>query len=198
MIISEDLLLAYGGEYENYPANEIIFSEGNLPKFYYQIVNGIVELNNYHEDGKEFTQNILSDGQSLGESLLFISKPYPMNAVTKSNCKIIKLSQSDFFSLIQQNPEVMMNLYQWMADRMYYKYIMLFNVSTTDPQLKIKTIMDYLKTSQCQKVPFSYLIPYTRQQIANLTGLRVETVIRTVKKMENENLLKIKGRKILY
>ncbi|MBT2623504.1 cyclic nucleotide-binding domain-containing protein [Chryseobacterium sp. ISL-6] len=32
---------------------------------------GTVELNNYHEDGKEFTLNILSDGQSVGKSLLF-------------------------------------------------------------------------------------------------------------------------------
>ncbi|MDP9962018.1 Crp/Fnr family transcriptional regulator [Chryseobacterium lathyri] len=198
MIISEDLLLAYGGEYESYSPNETIFSEGSFAKFYFQIVNGVVELNNYHEDGKEFTQNILSDGQSIGESLLFNDKPYPMNAVAKTQCTILKLSQSDFFSLIHQNKDVMMDMFRCMADRLYYKYLMLFNISSTDPQFKIKTIMDYLKATQCNDRNQAFQVPYTRQQIANLTGLRVETVIRTVKKMESENMVKIEGRKIFY
>lgn len=198
MIISEDLLLAYGGEYETYLPSETIFSEGNFAKFYFQIVDGVVELNNYHEDGKEFTQNILSDGQSIGESLLFNDKPYPMSAVAKTQCTVLKLSQTDFFSLIHQNKEVMMDMFKCMADRLYYKYLMLFNISSTDPQFKIKTVMDYLKATQCNDSTQTFQVPYTRQQIANLTGLRVETVIRTVKKMENENMVKIEGRKILY
>ena len=35
------------------------------------------------------------------------------------------------------------------------------------------------------------MISHTRQEIANLTGLRVETVIRTLKKMENKNQVQI-------
>ncbi|MDY0933329.1 Crp/Fnr family transcriptional regulator [Chryseobacterium sp. CFBP8996] len=199
MIISEDLLLTYGGEYETYFPNEIIFNEGSLPKFYFQIVNGVIELNNYHEDGKEFTQNILSDGQSIGESLLFNEKPYPMNAIAKTECTLLKVPREDFFSLIYQNQGVMRDMFKCMADRLYYKYLMLFNISSTDPQFRIKTIIDYLKSTQCSDDDNQFFqVPYTRQQIANMTGLRVETVIRTVKKMENENMVKIEGRKILY
>ncbi|SHF82592.1 Crp/Fnr family transcriptional regulator [Chryseobacterium sp. OV279] len=198
MIIREDLLLEYGGKYETYSPNEIIFTEGSLPKFYFQIVNGVVELNNYHQDGKEFTQNILSDGQSIGESLLFNEKSYPMNAIAKTECTLLKVPREDFFSLIGQNRNVMMDMFKCMADRLYYKYLMLFNISSSDPQFKIKTIIDYLKSTQCSDNNQTFQIPYTRQQIANLTGLRVETVIRTVKKMESENMVKIEGRKILY
>ena len=43
-----------------------------------------------------------------------------------------------------------------------------------------------------------YIVPLTRQQMANLTGLRVETVIRTIKLMEKNNLLKIKKGLIYY
>ena len=50
MIISEDLLLAYGANYETFNTHDTIFLEGNLPKYYFQITHGIVELNNYHED----------------------------------------------------------------------------------------------------------------------------------------------------
>lgn len=75
---------------------------------------------------------------------------------------------------------------------------MLFNNSATEPVSKIKSLMDYYKEISLCKTPYSYQIPLTRQQIANLTGLRVETVIRTVKKMEKEKILKLEKRQILY
>ncbi|WP_370899668.1 Crp/Fnr family transcriptional regulator [Chryseobacterium gossypii] len=198
MIIDENLLLEYGAKYENYKADEIIFRAGSLPKFYFQIVKGTVELSNYHEDGKEFTQNILMDGQCFGESLLFNDKAYPMNAVAKNECTILKLTKAEFYSLLSQNPETTFNMFRCLADRLYYKYIMLFNISSPDPSFKIKTIMDYYKDYNSDKSPYSYQVPLTRKQIANLTGLRIETVIRTVKKMEKEDILKIENGKIYY
>ncbi|TZF98467.1 Crp/Fnr family transcriptional regulator (plasmid) [Chryseobacterium panacisoli] len=197
MIISEDLLLAYGANYESFEANQTIFHEGNLPKFYYQIINGIVELSNYHEDGKEFIQNILYDGESFGESFLFDEKGYPTNATAKTSCTVLKLSKADFFNLLEQNPEVSSNMFKCLAERLYYKYVMLFNVSSPNPLNKIKTVMDYLKGNS-DNDKYSFQIPLTRQQLANLTGLRVETVIRTIKKMHNAHLIKVQNRKIFY
>lgn len=107
-----------------------LFLVRGAPKFYFQIVNGTVELNNYHEGGKEFTQNILTDGQSIGKSLLFNGRSYPMTAIAKTECTLLKISQVNFFELIQQNRKVTMDLFKCIADRLYYKYLMLFNISS--------------------------------------------------------------------
>jgi CRP-like cAMP-binding protein len=199
MTISEDLLLEYGAIHETHEINHIFFREGSKPNFYYQIVNGIVELNNYREDGKEFTQNIFFDGQSFGESLLFNDKPYPMTAVAKNTCTVLKLTKTNFLEMLKQNPETTFNMFRCLSDRLYYKYLMLFNISSTDPVYKIKTLIEYLKeynSGHRGNSPFQ--VPFTRQQLANLTGLRVETVIRTIKKMETLNMLQIKSGKIYY
>ncbi|MBK6785512.1 MAG: helix-turn-helix domain-containing protein [Saprospiraceae bacterium] len=42
------------------------------------------------------------------------------------------------------------------------------------------------------------LIPYTRQQIADFLGLRVETVIRTLIKMEQEKSVEIRKHKLYF
>ena len=42
------------------------------------------------------------------------------------------------------------------------------------------------------------IIPYTRQQIADITGLRVETVIRTIKRMKEMEKIKIINHKIYF
>ncbi|GEN66130.1 MULTISPECIES: Crp/Fnr family transcriptional regulator [Chryseobacterium] len=198
MIIDENLLLDNGAVYEEYSARETIYENGGTPHYYFQIINGTVELNNYHEDGKEFTLNILSEGQSIGESLLFGNKKYPMNAVAKTDTRVLKLEKSSFLQLLSKNQEVMFKLFEHLSDRLFYKYIMLFNNSAIDPQAKIKALMDYYKEYHCRKDKDRYRIPLTRQQIANLTGLRVETVIRAVKKMEKDKLVDIKDRQIYY
>lgn len=198
MIIDENLLLENGAVYEDYPAKEIIFQMGDTPHFYFQIVKGTVELNNYHEDGKEFTLNILREGQSIGEALLFSEKKYPMNAVAKTDCKVLKLSKSNFLSLVSENRDVMFRIFRNLSDRLFYKYVMLFSNSASDPSTKIRYLIEYFKECAHQHDRYSYMVPLTRQQIANLTGLRVETVIRAIKKMEEEDLLRLDGRHIMY
>jgi CRP-like cAMP-binding protein len=198
MVISKDLLFSYGAISENYNAKDVIFAEGSAPLFYYQIVHGTVELNNYLDDGKEFTHNIVSDGQSFGESLLFIDQPYPMNAIAKDDCEIIKLPKEDFKKLLNDNNNVMLEIFQLLSSRLFHKYMMLLTMSSADPQVKIKNVLDYLKSTQIKLQGNKCIVPYTRQQIANLTGLRVETVIRSIKKMAEQGVLQLDGRNIIY
>lgn len=197
-MIIEEVLVSFGAEIKEYKAGEIIFWEGEFSTFYYQIKEGQIKLNNYTEDGKEFIQNIFSNGHSFGESLLFVDRPYPMNATAIKDSYILRLPKSNFLNLIRENQEVSLNVYQCMAERMYYKYMMLYNLSFQNPMLKLKQLMDYFKSYCEDKTQYSFQIPLTRQQLASLTGLRVETVIRAVKSMEKDKILKIEKRKIMY
>lgn len=51
--------------------------------------------------------------------------------------------------------------------------------------------------SQSEKERYFYKIPYTRKEFAFLRGLRIETVIRTFKKIENEPYQNSKGKSVL-
>ncbi|MDR6545542.1 CRP-like cAMP-binding protein [Chryseobacterium rhizosphaerae] len=114
-MITEDLLISFGAETINYKAGDLIFREEEYPMFYYQIEKGKIKLNNYTEDGKEFIQNIFSDGHSFGESLLFVDRPYPMNALAMENSSIFRISRESFLNLIKNNPEISLNVYQCLS-----------------------------------------------------------------------------------
>ena len=69
------------------------------------------------------------------------------------------------------------------------------------------SLLKYFKNSSEQIQKFGaqniatskeFIVPFTRQQIADMSGLRVETVIRTVKKMEEEGKLRVISRKIAF
>ncbi len=198
MVINESILQSAGAEIRDYKPTENIFCEGDTPNYYYQIISGEVKLNNYNEEGKEFIQNFLSEGQSCGEAILFIDKPYPMNAEAVTDCSILRLHKSAFFKLLHQSPKLCMEVSSFLSQRLYYKFIMMLNISSQNPTIRLKGLMDYLKSFQDDERPYSFMIPLTRQQMASLTGICVETAIRTIKHMERDKILKIENRKILY
>ncbi|MFP3834587.1 cAMP-binding domain of CRP or a regulatory subunit of cAMP-dependent protein kinases [Chryseobacterium oleae] len=198
MIINEEILNAAGAGLRRYIPDESIFYEGTVPAYYYQIIDGEVKTNSYNADGKEFIQNVFFQGQSFGESLLFGEKLYPMNAVAVSRCSILRLAKADFFNILEKNPDLYLDFCKSLSDALYYKYIMHQKNSLESPEERIIGVMDYLKSFEKKQCLFSYLVPLTRQQLASLTGIRVETAIKTIKRMEKENIVKIINRKILY
>ncbi len=198
MVIDENILYSAGAEIRHYKPSEYLFNEGEPPIYYYQIIQGEVKLNNYNEEGKEFIQNILSEGQSCGESILFINKPYPMNAQTLTKCTILRLHKSAFFNLLSSSVELCMEISAFLSQRLYYKFVMMQNISSQSPMVRLKGLLDYLKSFHEDESPYSFRVPLTRQQLASLTGLRVETTIRTIKHMEKNKIVQIKNRKILY
>ncbi|WP_370901520.1 Crp/Fnr family transcriptional regulator [Chryseobacterium gossypii] len=196
--ISERYLNTAGAEVKEYNAKEFIFHEGTQPLFYYQITKGKVKLNNYNKDGKEFIQSILFEGQSFGEAMLFSNKPYPIDAVALTRCTVLRLSKSRFLNLLRSYPHLYFNVCKGLSDCLYYQYVMLQKNSSQRPKDRLMGIMVYLKNSQKEQAPFSFKIPFTRQQLASLTGLCVETAIRVIKTMEKDKIVRIKDHKIFF
>ncbi|GAA5085898.1 hypothetical protein GCM10023210_07150 [Chryseobacterium ginsengisoli] len=196
MIICENLLFSHGAELQNYHSGEFIIKEDSTAKYYLQIKSGTVKLSSFLEDGKEFIHGIPFDGHCFAETYLFHERKYAINAIAVTDCEIIKLEKNKLIDLLLEKPELILNVYSYTADRMHYRYITSGPFSFKDPITKLHLVMDHIKDHFGFKEKFSFPIPYTRQQLASLTGMRIETVIRAIKKMEKQNILKIDNSKI--
>ncbi|WFB68437.1 Crp/Fnr family transcriptional regulator [Chryseobacterium sp. WX] len=198
MNIDESLLHSFGAEDKDYKKREVVFREEDHALYYFQISEGKVKLNNYNENGKEFIHNILGKKQSFGEAMLFLNQNYPINAICLEDSRIIRLPKNNFFEMIKQNPDLSLEMNACFSQEIFYKLKMVQSLASENPMQRLKGLLEYLKSyhdEDCQKC---FHIEFTRQQIANLTGMRVETVIRTLKKMEKEGSIILKDRKILY
>lgn len=196
-MIPIEALLEFGASKVSYPKGELIFSEGELAKNYYQVISGEVKMNNFNYDGKEFVQGIFYTGQSFGEPPLLADVKYPANAEAITDAELYKLHKIKFLELLQAHPDLHLQFTKTLASRLYYKAIIASELSTQEPEHRILRLLDYLK-KHVHKLsePYSFKVDLTRQQIADLTGLRVETVIRATKSLEKKNELKIKSRKV--
>jgi len=196
-MIIQELLITYGADHKTYKTNEIIFTEGELPSYYFQLVTGKIKINNYNDQGKEFIQEIVYENEGPLITALFNERLYPANALAFEECRLLRLPKLQFFDLLKDRPELYEKMLSSVSESMYYKYMMMQAMSFQKPEIRLKTLMNYLKGFE-EKSPYSYQIPFTRQQLASLTGLSVETVIRVTKNMEKNEILKIKNRKIFF
>lgn len=196
-MIDENLLLDFGAKRMSYSKGDQLFREGETAVNFYQIVSGEIKMNNYNSDGKEFIQGIFSIGQSFGEPPLLANVKYPANAEAISDAEVLQLHKDHFLELLASNPQVHLKITQTLAKRLFYKAIMVSEISSQEPEHRILRILDYLKKYVHKKEgKFTFKVDLTRQQIADLTGLRVETVIRATKSLEKKGELQIKQRKV--
>lgn len=196
-MIDENLLLDHGAKKVSYSKGDQLFREGDSAVNFYQIASGEIKMNNYNEDGKEFIQGIFGMGQSFGEPPLLANVKYPANAEAISDAEVYQLPKEHFLELLSSNPKVHLKITQTLAKRLFYKAIMVSEISSQEPEHRILRILDYLKKYVHKKEgQFSFKVDLTRQQLADLTGLRVETVIRATKSLEKKGELQIKKRKV--
>lgn len=196
-MIDETLLLEFGAHSLFLKKGEILFEEGDTAKYFYQIISGEIKMNNFNDEGKEFIQSIFTKGNCFGEPPLFIDKPYPANAVAIVDSEILAIAKEAFFKLLYSNPEAHLSMTENLAQRLYFKSVMASEISSQEPEHRILKLIDYFKESISKLKPAEkYKVDLTRQQIADLTGLRVETVIRSIKSLEKKGLLIIEDRKV--
>ncbi|MDN3674898.1 Crp/Fnr family transcriptional regulator [Flavobacterium branchiarum] len=196
-MISTELLEKYGAIQKSYTKATSIFNEGKLPTHYYQILSGEVKMNNYNDDGREFIQGIFYKNQSFGEPPLFLNQKYPASAVVVEDAEILCVSKENFMKLLHENPAISIKIIENLAQRLYYKSVMAAEISTHEPEHRVLRLIDYaIANFNFKKDSNGYLINFTRQQIGDLSGLRVETVIRAIKSLEKKGELKIINRKV--
>lgn len=192
-MIPEDILEAYHAQQIRLPKHATLWLEGDKAMHYYQLKSGELKVSNFNDEGKEFVQGMFQEGQSLGEPPLFGDFAYPGTATASSDSVLWRLPLAEVKRLLQDHPEIHMKLTQKLSTRLQYKAMMMKEISSYEPEHRVLSIIDYFGKKENTA---SYEVPFTRQELANMTGLRVETVIRTIKALEQKEALEIINRKV--
>ena len=199
-MIDIDTLLAWGGTYKKVRAGEVIFLEGTQGRYYHQLVEGRVRWMNVDDSGREFIQKVVEEGESFGDIPMFDDGLYVSTAVADKDSLLIRLPKEIFLQLLRENSQLLFEFARMITSRLRNKFIVLKEVASQDPTRKVITILNMYKKEHnvpnCPKCKDGVKVGLTRQEIADMTGLRVETVIRTIRHLQNEGLLIIQKGKV--
>lgn len=198
MMIDTDLLLAWGATFKKVPKNYTIFNEGDTCRFYYQLVSGRVRWLNINEEGKEFIQAIIYPGETFGEISLFDDEPYAAAAIADEEAVLLRLHKPVFTQLIKEYLDVHIKFTYLLAQTVRFKFMLLKALACSDPENRINALLKHLKKENKNFCIDCDQLNLTRQQIADMTGLRVETVIRSMRHMHERGELLITKGKVHY
>lgn len=196
MSLDIHLLLAMGASYHKMQKGEIIFHEGGYCYYYHQLVSGSVRWVNIDEYGQEHVQSIIEPGECFGELPLFDDRPYAASAIAGEDCLILRLRKDVFRKLMKEDHELHLEMNRILVERIRFKFLMQYSITRHTPEDRIRILLEYFLKEKRHICPHSFQLKLTRQQIADLAGLRVETVIRAIRKMHEDGLLLIENRKI--
>jgi CRP/FNR family cyclic AMP-dependent transcriptional regulator len=196
MMIDIDLLLACGAAFKKIPKGNIIFKEGTTCCFYYQLVSGRVKWLNITDEGKEFIHTIIEPGECFGEIPLFDDEPYAATAIADEDTVVVRLHKPVFNTLIKENRDIHFKFSRLLAKRVRFKLLLLKSFACHDPENRIMALLNYLKKENKNFCLDCTQLKLTRQQIADMTGLRVETVIRAMRHMHDKGELLINKGKV--
>lgn len=195
-IINVDLLLTWGATFHELEKGQVLFCEGDTAHFYYQVVKGKIKMCNSNDEGKEFIQGFFEAGESFGEPPLFDGGCYPASAEADDPSTVIRLRKENFLQLLKDNFVVHFCFTKLLAKRLRFKSLISKEISSYGPAHRVSTLLQEYKKSRVTQGDDLLKVDLTRQQIADMTGLRVETVIRSIRELQKKGKLKIERGKV--
>src|SRR5690606_8033445 len=120
----------------------------------------------------------------LDELPLYDDGVYAASAISDTPCTLLRLRSDTFKQVLEDYPDIHFAFSRSMAADLRFKFMLSDITSRNCPEEVISSLIQYLNQEKrliCQECNRLML---TRQQLANMTGLRVETIIRAIKNME--------------
>lgn len=196
MIVNTDLLLAYGASIKEAVKGEIIYQEDEMALFYFQLIKGRVKWMHIDEEGKEFIHDIVEAGESFGEGTLFDGDFYDATAVAEEPSTLIRLKLPAFQQLLYDHPDIHFAFTRLLSRRLHFKLLLVKMLANCNPEYRLITLLNYLMQHKKNVCFTCNKLLLTRKELAGMLGLRIETVIRTIKQLEQKELLSINKGKV--
>ena len=167
-----------------FESGEFILWEGDPPELFYIVESGKVKMLKHSSLGKEFLIAVFGPGEVFGEVAVFDNAPYPASAQATDDTRALGIRRADFLSFLTQNPPVFMYMINVLGKRLRDAHDRLRDLAgeRVDQRLASILLMLYSKLGPT--------LPFTRQEIADMTGTTTETAIRVMTRMKDSGVVR--------
>lgn len=186
-------------DHKEFSKGDVIFTEGNIANTLYFINEGKIKLYKYTKDGKEQILHILSEGDFFGELELIKPSKYGFNSKAIEDAKICTLTKEEMKDIMMKNPEIGIKVLETVGERLSKVENLVQNLATNDVDSRMAYLIIELMEKYGENVEgnISVKLPISREDMASYIGVTRETISRKLKKLEDENLIKIIGTKTI-
>ncbi|MFH0941546.1 MAG: Crp/Fnr family transcriptional regulator [Chloroflexota bacterium] len=163
---------------------EFVFWEGDAPEFFYLVVRGRVKVVKQAPSGKEFIVAFFGPGEMFGEVAVFENKPYPASAQAAEATVVIAIRRAAFLAFLAAHPEIALRIISVLGGRLRDAQARLGDLAAGRVQQRICRVLLMLAARLGPDLPF------TRREIADMTGTTTETAIRVLARLGQGKIIR--------
>ena len=179
--------LSENRELRHFKKKDLIFREGEHPRWLYFVESGKVKLYKTSEDGRELIVKVAVAGDFLGFLPLLSETGYPENAAALEDCVLKLLPKQDFTALIYGNRDVNACFIKMLAGHIAEREQQLVELAYNSVRKRVATtLVRLVEQNQDNRIQLY------REDLAAITGTAKETLIRTLTDFKNEGMVEVK------
>ena len=176
---------------------ECLFYKGDPSHGMYIVTSGWITIIFLSSEGKEHVVRIVGAGQTFGEAVMFIEKPYPGNAQANSDAQVLYIRKQTIFDCIENDPAFARRMIAGLSRRLHNLSVELESITLQSSQQRV---INYLLHSEKGldegQTTVDVNLSVNKATIAAHLHLTPETLSRTLHSLSEKKLLYVDGKTI--
>lgn len=175
---------------------ERIYFEGDEADHLFLVALGKVRLVRNAASGREVLLDILRGGEYFGTLTVLGGRLHTETAIAQTDGCILKISSADFERILTDHPDVTRKVLEAVSRRLAESQEAVRQLSSFTVEQRIASALLRLagKLGEARGQGVLIQLPFSRQDLAAMTGSTIETVSRVMSRLAAQGLVKT-GRK---
>jgi CRP/FNR family transcriptional regulator len=202
--------------FKKYNKGEIIFFETEPYAGFYCVYEGAVKLYKVSREGREHIVHIMCPYDTFAEvpafenvDKLFQNEAvYPINAMALDQpTELLLVPAKPFITHLRKFPDLCLQFLSNLSKRLkilnsHIETLSLFDIKKRLAryilsELEIQKKNLKISSNRIEPISLSFELSFSKYDLASLLGTIIETLSRTFRKMQEEKLIEVEGKKII-
>ena len=172
---------------------KILFAAGDPAAGFYVLLEGKIKLYKVSADGKEYILRVVHGGQTFAEAAAFSGLTYPVFAEAMSPCRLAYFSVDEFRNLINNSPQLALNMIATMAALLQSLNQKIEDLSLREVAARLSRhlLSRALEHSGDVANGSIFQLETTKSALAARLGTISETLSRTFKKLQQHGIVAV-------
>lgn len=188
--------LAAGCQLQRCERGAMVFRQGDPCHGFHVVVTGQVKLFVLSPAGQEKVIELIAPGHSFGEALMFLGKPYVVNAQALADALLLSVSSEAVFDELQRDPRFARRMLAGLSRRLHG---LVQDVQAYALQNGVQRVIGYLLRDQEARSDGTALtvsLPVSKATVASRLSLTPEYFSRVLRELEAQQLIEVDKRDI--
>lgn len=183
---------------KNFKKNEIIFREDDFYLGFYILLKGTVKIFKLSPKGKESVLHIIKPLNAFADIPLFDGGNYPVNAVAVEESIALLIPKDKFLALLKSDSDMALKMLSGFAKRLKSLINQVDNLNSSEVSARLaKYLLNEVNSSGTEKFPEPVIkLSIPKATLAAFIGTITETLSRTFKKLQDDKIIRVVGKKI--